>query len=138
MFFKKNLKKVSNFFSDSCNQILSQKKPGFKDEKASYIGSNNTYCQIGIMIKNNKDALNRKIIKQNVSFSNMPIKSKKSFCKLLVGFYCDDLDSFMQELQNIHDSSVLVYTQEGYDNWLNYYNNNMQEFAKKWDLNAKS
>ena len=68
----------------------------------------------------------------------MPIKNKKSFCKLLVGFYCDDLDSFMQELQNIHDSSVLVYTQEGYDNWLNYYNNNMQEFAKKWDLNAKS
>ena len=80
MFFKKNLKKVSDFFSDSCKQILNQKMPGFKDEKASYIGSNNTYCQIGIMIKSNKDALNRKIIKQNISFSNMPIKSKKSFC----------------------------------------------------------
>lgn len=138
MFFKKNLKKVYNFFSDSCKQILSQKMPGFKDEKARYIGDNNTYCQIGIMIKNNKDVLNRKFIKQNISFSNMSIKNKKSFCKLLVGFYCDDLDSFMQELQNIHDSSVLVYTQEGYDNWLKYYNSNMQDFAKKWDLNAKS
>lgn len=128
-----NLSKVNKFFQDSCNRIIRQKKPGFKNNNANYIGE--SCCQLGIMLKDIKQISSNKFIKNNISFGLLHAKKKKAISNSLLGFSSEKTIKFLDDLQVSHDASVLVYVEEGYGKWLSYYKNKMNECAKNWGLN---
>ena len=129
-----NYDKVNAFFKESCLRILNQKKPGFKNNNANYIGD--SCCQLGIMLKDKNQIKTNKFIRNNVSVGLLHAKKKKSIAMSLLGFSSEKTLKFLDDLQVSHDASVLVYVEDGYDKWLEYYKAKMNECAKTWGLNS--